>query len=140
MQGGLTSGAFTALPATTGTATVSSTGLDTVTPAAGYTGPINLVVGVEDQTDRTGSGNLASPANYSLQNLTVDVGSFPTAPTINPIASPINASVSQNVVIQLSATNPTGGQLTYTVQGGLTNGAFTPVTNTTATVDANLAW
>jgi cyclophilin family peptidyl-prolyl cis-trans isomerase len=137
VQGGLTSGAFTSLPATTGTATVSSTGLVTVTPAAGYTGPINLVVGVEDQTDRTGSGNLSAPANYSLQNVTVNVGSFPKAPTINPVATPITASVSQTVQIQLSATNPTGGQLTYTVQGGLTNGAFTPVTNATASVDAN---
>ena len=108
-----------------------------MTPTAGYTGPINLVVGVQDQTNRTGSATLQSPANYSLQYVTVNVGSFSTAPTIKPVQTPITASVSQNVNIQLSATNPSGGQLTYTVQGGLTNGAFTAVQNATASVDAN---
>ena len=35
----------------------------TVVPVAGYTGPINLLVGVRDQTDRAGTGNLNSPTN-----------------------------------------------------------------------------
>ncbi len=136
VQGGVTNGAFTAVQ--NATATVSSTGLVTVTPNTGYTGPINLVVGVQDGTNRAGSGtSTTSPANYSLQNVTVDVGSFSTAPTINPIKTPITSSVSQTVQIQLSATNPSGGQLTYTVQGGLTNGAFTSVQNAMASVDAN---
>ncbi len=138
VQGPLVAGAFTSLPATEGTATVSSTGLVTVTPTTGYSGPVNLVVGVQDGVNRAGSSATASsPANFSLQNVTVNVGTFPTAPTINPVATPITASISQNVTIQLSATNPTGAPLTYTVQGGLSDGAFTPVQNATATVDAN---
>ena len=131
-----TAPSFTAV--TNGTATVSASGLVTVTPTTGYTGPINLLVGVTDGTNRAGSSLTASSvANYSLQNVTVNVGSFPTAPTINPVTSPITASVSQTVQIQLSATNPSGGQLTYTVQGGVSNGAFTQPANATATVDAN---
>ncbi len=136
VQGGLVNGAFTAVQ--NATATVNSSGLVTVTPNAGYTGPISLIVGVEDGTNRAGSAaTVSSPANYSLQNVTVNVGTFTTAPTINPIVSPIKASVSQNVQLQLSANNPSGGQLTYTVQGGLTNGAFTAVQNATASVNAN---
>jgi cyclophilin family peptidyl-prolyl cis-trans isomerase len=136
VQGGLSGGNFTAVQ--NATATVSSTGLVTVTPTNGYTGPIDLIVGVSDGTNRAGtSASSTSPANYSMQNVVVQVGTFPTAPTINPIASPITASISQNIQVQLSATNPSGGQLTYTVQGGLTNGAFTSVTNATASVDAN---
>ena len=138
VQGGVTGGAFTAVQ--NATATVSTSGLVTVTPNTGYTGPIKLVVGAQDGTNRAGTGaTAASPANFSLQNVTVNVGSFSTAPTINPVKTPITSSVSQTVNIQLSATNPTGGPLTYTVQGGLntTTNAFTSVTNATASVDAN---
>ena len=136
VQGGLAANAFTAVQ--NGTATVSSTGLVTVTPTTGYTGPIDLIVGVQDQTNRAGTGNtLASAANFSLQDVVVNVGSFPTAPKINPVQTPITSSVSQNVQVQLSATNPSGGVLTYTVQGGLTNGAFTTIQHATAAVDAN---
>ena len=141
VQGGLANGAFTPLPSTTATATVSSSGLVTVTPATGFTGPINLVVGVSDGTNRAGSGATAtSPANYSLQDVTVNVGTFPTAPKINPVTTPITVSVSQNAQIQLSATNPTGGQLTYVVNGGLntSTNTFNPtIANATASVDAN---
>jgi cyclophilin family peptidyl-prolyl cis-trans isomerase len=137
VQGGLTSNAFTSVNSSQATATVSSTGLVTVTPTNGYTGPVDLIVGVTDGTDRTGTGTASAPANYSLQNVVVDVGSFSAAPTINPVATPITGSISQNVQIQLSATNPSGGQLTYTVQGGESDGAFTQPTNATASVDAN---
>ena len=139
VQGGVSGGNFTST-IQGGTATVSSTGLVTITPTTGYTGPIKLVVGVQDGTNRAGTGAATtSPANYSLQNVTVNVGTFPTAPTINPVTNPITASLGQNVQIQLSATNPTGGQLTYTVQGGLntTTNTFTMIQNATASVDAN---
>ena len=46
-------------PVTNATATVSATGLVTVTPTAGYTGPINLLVGVRDQVNRAGTGRRA---------------------------------------------------------------------------------
>jgi cyclophilin family peptidyl-prolyl cis-trans isomerase len=137
VDGGLSAGAFTTVQ--NATATVSSTGLVTVTPNTGYTGPINLVVGVTDGTDRTGSSpsDPSNPANYSLQNVTVQVGTFPAAPTIKPIASPITASISQNVQIQLSANNPSGGQLTYTVQGGLSDGSFTSIPSTEGTASVS---
>ena len=139
INGGVASGTVatgpTFTPVQNGTATVSSTGLVTVTPNAGYTGPINLVVGVRDQINRAGTGQaLNSPANFSLQNVTVTVGAFSTAPKINPVLTPIAGAINTPTTVQLSATNPTGGVLTYTVQGGLTNGAFTPVQNATATV------
>lgn len=54
VEGGVSGGQFTAVQ--NGTATVSSTGLVTVTPNAGYSGPINLVVGVQDGTNRGGTG------------------------------------------------------------------------------------
>lgn len=144
-DGGLEAGTTTTGPTfnttvTNGTATVSSTGLVTVTPNPGYTGQINVLVGVTDGVNRAGSTLTAtSPANYSLQNVTVDVGTFSAAPTINPVTTPINASLSQTVQVQLSATNPSGGQLSYTVQGGLdsSTNTFTSVTNATAAVDGN---
>ena len=123
---------------TGGTATVSSTGLVTLTPNPGFVGTINLLVGVTDGTNRAGgSVSAGSPANYSLQSVAVNVVAFSTSPTLKQVTTPIAASVSQTVRIQLSANNPTGGQLTYTVQGAITNGAFTPVLHATAAVDAN---
>jgi cyclophilin family peptidyl-prolyl cis-trans isomerase len=144
-DGGITASTSSSTPPTfnttvsNGTATVSSTGLVTVTPTAGYTGPINVLVGVSDGTDVTGtSATTPLPANYSLQKVTVDVGSFSTAPTINTVTTPISASVSQTVQVQLSATNPSGGQLSYIVEGGAaSNGTFPAVTNATAGVDGN---
>ena len=110
----------------------------TVTPAAGYTGPINVLVGVTDGVNRAGSTlSTTSPANYSFQTVTVNVSQSSTTPTLNTVTSPITASVSQTVQVPLSATNPSGGQLSYIVEGGLTNGAFTNVTNATAGVDGN---
>ncbi len=73
VQGGVTGGAFTSTIANA-TATVSASGLVTVTPTPGYTGPINLVVGVQDGVNRAGTAATASsPANYSLQNVTINV-------------------------------------------------------------------
>jgi cyclophilin family peptidyl-prolyl cis-trans isomerase len=141
-DGGLTAGTTATGPTfnttvTNGTATVSSTGLVTVTPTPGYSGPVNVLVGVTDGTDRAGSTLTASsPANYSLQTVTVNATSL-----LNPVTTPINASVSQTVQIQLSANNPSGLPLTYTVQGAVdtTTNTFTaiPATQGTAAVDAN---
>jgi cyclophilin family peptidyl-prolyl cis-trans isomerase len=127
-QGPVVAGAFTTIQ--NGSATVSASGLVTVTPNPGFAGPIRLVVGVQDGTNRAGtSASATSPANYSLQNVTVNVGSFAAAPTLNPVTTPINSSISQTVYIPLSATNPSGGQLSYIVSGSLANGTFTAPTN-----------
>ncbi len=144
-DGGLTAGTTTTGPTfnttvSNGTATVSATGLVTVTPNPGYTGPINVLVGVTDGVDRAGSTLTASsPANYSLQTVTVNVGTFSAAPTINPVTTPINASVSQTVQIQLSATNPSGGPLSYLATGSLdtSTNTFTAPSNATVAVDGN---
>ena len=77
VQGGLVNDAFTTDPPTP-TATVSSTGLVTVTPNTGYSGPINLVVGVTDQTNRAGpatarlSGELLAPERDRQRRLVPD--------------------------------------------------------------------
>ena len=47
-----------------------------------------------------------------------------TPPTLNPVST-VSTPANTPTTFQLSATNPTGGQLSYTVQGGLVNGAFT---------------
>lgn len=141
--GGLGAGTTTTGPTfnttvANGTATVDSTGLVTVTPTPGFSGKINVLVGVTDGVNRAGSSlSASSPANYSLQTVTVNVGSFSTAPTLNPVTTPISASVSQTVQVQLSATNPSGGPLSYTVQGPISNGSFTTISNATAAVDGN---
>jgi cyclophilin family peptidyl-prolyl cis-trans isomerase len=141
-DGGLAAGTTTTGPTfnttvTNGTATVSATGQVTVTPTAGYTGPITVLVGVTDGVNRAGSTLTATdPANYSMQYVTVNVGSFSAAPTISPVTTPINASVSQTVQIPLSATNPSGGQLSYIVEGSLdtTTNTFAAPTNASASV------
>ena len=93
-DGSLSAGTTTTGPSfvaavTNGSATVTSGGMVTVTPNAGYTGPINVLVGVTDGVNRAGSTLTASsPANYSFQTVTVNVGSFTTAPTLTPIVTP----------------------------------------------------
>ena len=65
--------AFVPLPATTGTATVDANGVVTVTPVAGFTGVINLVVGVRDQTLRGGTTSLTDAGNFDTQRITLTV-------------------------------------------------------------------
>lgn len=47
--------------------------LATVTPNAGFTGTINLLVGVRDQTDRSGGFGLNAQSNFDTQHITLTV-------------------------------------------------------------------
>jgi cyclophilin family peptidyl-prolyl cis-trans isomerase len=68
------SGSVPSIPTSEGTATVSPTGLVTVTPAANFTGNIPLVVGVRNQFLQPGTTSLSDPANYATQTFTLQVG------------------------------------------------------------------
>jgi cyclophilin family peptidyl-prolyl cis-trans isomerase len=75
VQGGVSTSsgtaAFTAVQ--NATATVSATGLVTVTPSAGFVGDIPLVAGVRDQIDRSGTGNVNAPQNFDMHKIRLHV-------------------------------------------------------------------
>jgi cyclophilin family peptidyl-prolyl cis-trans isomerase len=148
VNGGVNAGntAFTSVQ--NATATVDANGVVTVTPNPGFSGTINLVVGVRDQTDRTGQGGsgLNTPANFDVHPMTITVNSNATQINLPPIASPVtvNAPTGSPTKIQLvgntanpqsaqtltfallsqpkdgtiSNFNPTTGALTYTSNAG----------------------
>src|SRR5262249_20391285 len=60
-------------PVQNATATVDANGIARVTPNPGFTGVINLLVGVRDQTDRSGANNINDPANFDTQAITLTV-------------------------------------------------------------------
>lgn len=152
VQAGLTTSAtgtqsFVPIPATQGTATVDqATGIVTVTPAQGFTGDINLLVGVRDQTNRAASGATADdPANFDWHQIILNVsGTTPTA--LTPIALPVTQTVAagNGSTIQLngqSANPSTSTGLTYNLVSQPANGTisqfnastgslvYTPATN-----------
>ncbi len=115
---------FVAIPANEGTATVSASGTVTVTPATGFTGNVTVLVGVRDQTDRTGKG-LSDTSNYDVKQFTVIVGG-PVHTT--PVAKPVSATTTPGVAtpIQLLGTSTsTGATLTYTITSQPANGMLT---------------
>jgi cyclophilin family peptidyl-prolyl cis-trans isomerase len=156
VRGGITRNATTGertfTPLQNATATVDSSGVVRLTPTAGFTGTINVVVGVRDQVNRASDPN--SPDNFDTETFTITVrnGDFVNLP---PIATPLTVSVpfntpttaqlggitanpnstTQNLVYEIltsptagtiSAFNPTTGQFTYTpAQGYLGNATFT---------------
>ena len=124
-----TSAPFTAIPASQGTATVDANGVVTVTPAAGFTGVINLVAGVRDQTNRGASGsNIDTAANYETQPLSVTVTSG-AAVNLPPIAvsGTATAQTGRPVQVQLAGNtaNPGSAQtLTYQIVTGPAHGTI----------------
>ena len=114
-----------------GTASVDANGVVTVVPTQGFTGTINLLVGVRDQTLRTGTGTtLANIGNYDTQKITLTVtnGQFVN---LQPIASPVTATVGtgQANTVQLAGNtaNPDspGQTLQYTIVSQPSNGTLT---------------
>jgi cyclophilin family peptidyl-prolyl cis-trans isomerase len=121
-------GKKTFTPVTDGTVNINqTTGLVQLTPKTGFTGPLNLLVGIRDGVDRSGTGNVDDPSNYDTQNITLTFS--PNAPT-PPVAIPqvVTRGTQQEIKeIQLSgqpgdpsvptiltyaiATNPTNGKL-----------------------------
>ena len=90
------------IPVTNATVNINqSTGVVQLTPNAGFSGPMNLVVGIRDQVDRTGTGNLENPGNYDQQSVVMN---FSANAPIAPVAVPQTidrATQPGNVPIQL---------------------------------------
>ncbi len=90
VQGGVATNAFT--PVTNGAASVDANGIVTVTPNAGFSGNITLLLGVRDQTNR-GAGTLDAPTNFDTQVVTLAVNSAADPINLAPIALPVNQTV-----------------------------------------------
>ena len=75
VKGGITTGTSgkTFTNVQNATATVDSNGVVTVVPNAGFTGVINLLVGVRDNTNRAGTSDINSPDNFDTQAITLTV-------------------------------------------------------------------
>ena len=138
VQGGVSANGSTFTPVQNGTATVdSATGIVRVTPNAGYSGPINLIVGVRDEVNR-GSGTIDSPSNFDTQVVTVTVNANATPVNLQPIALPIRETVGTSTParIQLAGdnANPNSGQgLTFSIASQPSHGTiseFDPATGT----------
>ncbi len=121
---------FIPIPATSGTATIDSNGIVTVTPAATFTGVINLVAGVRDQINRSTvvSSTVETSDNYDTQKFTLTVINGAMV-NLKPIAIPgfAAASAGRNTVVQLlgNTANPGSSQtLQYTILTTPTNGTI----------------
>jgi cyclophilin family peptidyl-prolyl cis-trans isomerase len=129
-------GTTTFAPVQNGTASVDSDGVVSVVPNAGFTGTINLLVGVRDQTDRTGQG-VDNFGNYDTRalSLTVQNGSFVN---LQPIARTAAAAVMDNtpatVTLQGDSANPQSNQtVTYQLLSQPLNGTVTNFNPTAGT-------
>ncbi len=125
-------------PVANATATVdSATGIVRVTPRAGFSGRISLIVGVRDDVNR-GGGAVDAPANFDTQRLTLTVNADATALNLRPIALPIRATAGTGTPtpIQLAGddANPGTGQgLTFSIVSQPSHGTiaeFDPATGT----------
>ena len=66
-----------------------TTGVATVTPNANFTGTVNMLVGVRDQTARNSDSNLNDQGQFDTQAITLTVvAANGQAPFINPISLP----------------------------------------------------
>ncbi len=126
------------IPVTNATVNINqATGEVRITPQAGFTGPLNLLVGVRDGVDRSGTGNLNNPSNYDRQNITLNFSNDAPTP---PLAQPLNVDRSpyqEFVDIQLVGTpaNPNvPTTLTYAIRTQPANGTLSNFNATTGTV------
>ena len=131
---------FAAIPASQGTATVDSSGIVTVVPASGFTGVINLVVGVRDQVNRSGTGTgqtIENIGNYDTQKMTLTVTNGAVV-NLQPIATSgsVAAATGSNTVVQLqgNTANPGSSQtLTFTILTPPSNGTVSNFDSTKGT-------
>lgn len=121
--GSVTTGANpTFAPISNGTASVDTNGIVTVTPTAGFTGVISLIVGVRDQVNRSGTGTgqtIENIGNYDTQKISLTVTNGAVV-NLKPIAIPGFAAVSTGspTTVQLlgNTANPGSSQtLQYTI-------------------------
>jgi cyclophilin family peptidyl-prolyl cis-trans isomerase len=119
-------GKKTFTPVTNATVKIDqASGLVQITPQAGFSGDIPLLVGIRDGVDRSGTGDVNDVSNYDTQNITMNFS--PNAPT-PPVAVPqvvVRGTQQEIKEIQLSGVPgdpnvPT--ILTYTLNTNPTNG------------------
>ena len=139
--GGVSTGTNpTFTPITNGTASVNSSGVVVVTPTAGFTGVINLVVGVRDQVNRSGTGTgqtIENIGNYDTQRITLTVTNGAVV-NLKPIATPgfTAVAVSTPTTVQLlgNTANPGSAQtLQFSIVSSPSNGTvsnFDPTVGT----------
>lgn len=137
VKGGVSNGAFTNV--SNATATVDSNGVVTVAPTAGFSGTINLLVGVRDQTNRAGTTSIDDPSNFQTHTLTVTVNSSDTVVDLKPIALDQATTITNESAktIQLSATPAATSStqaLTYSIVTQPTNGTITAIDASTGKV------
>jgi cyclophilin family peptidyl-prolyl cis-trans isomerase len=126
-------------PVTNATASVDTNGVVTVVPNAGFTGVINLLIGVRDQVARSGRGtSLSSPDAYDTQMITLTVRNGEVV-NLPPIAVPATQDVPANqastVQLQGLTANPasTTQTLTYALLQGPQHGTLTDFDPATGT-------
>jgi cyclophilin family peptidyl-prolyl cis-trans isomerase len=129
VAGGKTTGANpTFTPVANATATVDANGVVRVVPNPGFTGVINLLVGVRNQVAHPPNTSVDAVDNYDTQMITLTVNPGPEV-NLAPIALPGTSNVLINTpsTIQLEGdtANPASSQtLTFTLLTGPTNGTF----------------
>ena len=139
VQGGTSANGATFTPVQNATATVdNATGIVRVTPNAGFSGTINLIVGVRDEVNR-GTGTIDAPSNFDTQVVTVTVNADATPVNLRPIALPIRESVATSTPtrIQLAGdnANPGSGQgLTFSIVSQPSHGTITEFDPATGTL------
>jgi cyclophilin family peptidyl-prolyl cis-trans isomerase len=135
VAGGVANGAFTQV--SNATASVDSTGVVTVTPNTGFTGVINLLVGVRDDKDHGRTDNITDPGNYDTQKITVTVRNGAVV-NLQPIAvngtTTVEANQESTVQLPGLTANPTSSQtLTFALLSGPQHGTITDFDPTTGT-------
>lgn len=103
-------------PVQNATATVDANGVVRVTPNPGFTGVINLLAGVRNQVDHTGTGSLENIANYDTRRISVNVTDG-QAVNLPPIAIPgsINVLMNNHAAVQLQGDTANPGSPTQTL-------------------------
>ncbi len=119
VQGGVSNGAFTNVK--NATASVDANGVVTVVPTAGFTGVIDLLVGVGGPNAST-----STPSDFDTQPLTLTVTNGSPV-NLQPIAIsetvPVVTSTQNSVQLQGLTANPNSDQtLTYEILSNPTNG------------------
>ena len=137
VKGGVSNGSFTNV--SNATATVDANGIVTVAPTAGFTGTISLLVGVRDQTNRSGATSIDDPTNFATHKMTVTVTSDTTPVDLKPIALDQATTITNEAAktIQLSATpaaTTSTQALTYSIVTQPTNGTITAIDAATGKV------
>lgn len=100
-------------PANVTTSVNNATGELTITAAAGFTGTVQLLVGVRDNTDRTGNG-VSDPANFDTQVMNVTV-TAPGPATVNLSASKTSPQANRTVLLtaNVSGDNTSSGTIAF---------------------------